>query len=66
MIGQVPGMWPHMGGAYTPESPSLPSDNEPDLESTTLDDSSYTPGPILQEMVDIFHDGDKVLHGKRK
>ena len=43
-------------------------ENEPDMGTESNPSSSrvYTPGSTLKEMVDIFHEGDKVLDGKKK
>ena len=70
MIGHVPPVLMPSSGweeGY-PESmtPSLPGTDEPDL-STLPSNYRLTPqmGPVLKEMVDIFHDGDKVLQKKK-
>lgn len=66
MVGQVPGMTPW--GGY-PESPSL-SDAASDDVDIISEPSTYrttpTPGPVLQEVVDMFTDGDKVLGDKHQ
>lgn len=65
MIGQPPGWgYPNLG-SYTPSELS----EEPDLELSTILSSQHeypTMGPVLKEVVDIFSDGDKLLHGKKK
>ena len=66
MVGQVPGrtLW----GGY-PDSPSL-SDAASDDVDIISEPSTYrttpTPGPVLQEVVDMFTDGDKVLENKHQ
>ena len=80
MVSQVPGpddYYPngyHSGYAnefpdehselYTP---SLLSDEPEDLVSSpSTYNTNVAMGPILREMVDYFHDGDKELQGKKK
>lgn len=65
MVGQVPGMeWEDYPESMT--ASQVPTTAEDDM-SEYPDDSTYqlTPGPVLKEMVDIFHDGDKILQGKK-
>ena len=55
-----------------PIFPGMEDDDEEELLSEpsdtqgTIEDSQYnlTPGPVLKEMVDYFHEGDKVLDKK--
>ena len=64
MIAQGPprtaeGQWEYGDGE------SMGSDAEVDYGSLPSSSRAYQPSPFLKEMVDYFHEGDKVLDGKK-
>lgn len=66
MIGQVPAMGGHWGSQSMEEEEETDEDGEQDLDSFVTQSSRvYSPTPYLQEMVDMFKEGDEILKGKK-
>ena len=63
MVGQVPGR-PHWGYAESSSVSDVVSDEMDNVSEPSSYRMSPTPGPVLKEVVDMFHDGDKVLGSK--
>ena len=65
MVGQVPDMGQHWG-SHSNEEEESEEEIDPDLGSVVTGSSRvYSPTPFLNEMVEMFKEGDGILDGKK-